>query len=504
MPARVTLTATEGRLKGQQFVFDDRATAIVGRAEGCVPQLPNDADHQTISRHHCLLDVNPPDVRIRDFGSLNGTFVNGLKIGQRQAGQTPEEAARSTSPEHDLRDGDEIRLGNTVLRVGVIVPAACPRCGTEVPAGDGLCQACRSEAEAALLITRPHSVGPAGMNPETEVHTGSQARTCVRCGGDVSREADARRAGDYLCAACRANPEALVQRLLQTAAAGAEGLGAIQGFRIVRELGRGGMGAVYLARHEASGEQVALKVMLPQVAADRRARERFLGEIEITRRLSHPAIVSLRHAGTAEGSFYFTLEYCPGGSVEDLLRRRGGTLPPGEAVPLIIEILKGLEYAHNLFGPGRGVIHRDLKPANLLLGEPGKVTTVKIADYGLSKAFDQAGLSGQTRTGATAGTPLFMPRQQVINFKHAKPEVDVWAAAASLYYLLTGAVPRDFVRGRDPWQTVLQNPAVPIRQRDAAVGPRLAEVIDLALVDQPRIHFQSAAELHEALAGAVA
>jgi hypothetical protein len=499
MPARVTLTATQGRLQGLQLAFEERTTCIVGRAEGCQPQLPNDADHQTISRHHCLLDVNPPDVRIRDFGSLNGTFVNGVKIGQRQAGQTPEEAAQSVWPEHDLRDGDEIRLGNTVLRVGVAVPAACPRCGMEVQE-QGLCQACISEAEAGGLVTRPLSIPPVGVSREMAAHTGPQPRACVRCGADVRHEADVRRAGDYLCAACRANPQVLVQRLLETAAAGAADLQGIKGYRIQRELGRGGMGAVYLAQHEDSGEQVALKVMLPQVAADRRARERFLGEIEITRRLSHPAIVSLRQAGMAAGAFFFTLEYCSGGTVEELVRRRGGTLPAGEAVPLTLQVLKGLEYAHNLFEPGRGVIHRDLKPANLLLAEADRPDKVKIADYGLSKAFDQAGLSGQTRTGATAGTPLFMPRQQVINFKHARPEVDVWAAAASLYYLLTGAVPRDFVRGRDPWQTVLQSDAVPIRKRSATIPPRLAEVIDLALVDQPRIGFQSARELHEALA----
>lgn len=102
-----------------------------------------------------------------------------------------------------------------------------------------------------------------------------------------------------------------------------------------------------------------------------------------------------------------------------------------------------------------------------------------------------------------AGTPYFMPRQQVINFKYAKPEVDVWAMAASLYALLTGSPPRNFVHGTDPWQRVLQTDAMPIRQRQPALPPRLADVIDLALIDRPNMHFQSAAEFKRALENAV-
>jgi serine/threonine-protein kinase len=121
----------------------------------------------------------------------------------------------------------------------------------------------------------------------------------------------------------------------------------------------------------------------------------------------------------------------------------------------------------------------------------------------LAKAFDLAGLSGQTRTGSAAGKPYFLPRQQVINFKYAKPEVDVWAAAASFYFMITGQPPRNFPEGKDPWQVVLQTPAVPIRQRDSGILKRLAKVIDLALIDRPAIPFQSAAECKRALESAL-
>jgi serine/threonine protein kinase len=126
----------------------------------------------------------------------------------------------------------------------------------------------------------------------------------------------------------------------------------------------------------------------------------------------------------------------------------------------------------------------------------GKIIA-KVGDYGLAKAFDLAGLSGQTLTGTQAGTPAFMPRQQLLDFKYARPEVDVWAAAACLYNMLTGSFPRDFTG--DPFLAILQNNPVPIRQRDVNIPQALAEVIDLALVEKPEIYFKTAAEFKQAL-----
>ncbi|WP_292823608.1 protein kinase, partial [Nostoc sp. JL33] len=161
--------------------------------------------------------------------------------------------------------------------------------------------------------------------------------------------------------------------------------------------------------------------------------------------------------------------------------------------PIILQVLNGLEYAHNAeipnvklrkggFAKGVGLVHRDLKPSNIFLGYVNGKITAKIGDYGLAKAFDLAGLSGKTLTGNKAGTPVLMCRQQLLDYKYAKPEVDVWAAAACLYYMLTGTFPRNFTTG-DPFLAVLQNDPVPIRQRDANIPKQLAEVIDLALIE---------------------
>jgi serine/threonine-protein kinase len=520
MPAEIVLTVTQGPLLGSVFTFAERTTCLVGRGEDCNPRLPNDEAHHTVSRHHCLLDLNPPEVRVWDFGSLNGTFVNGRLIGRRLE-QAPG-TMKTELPEVDLVDGDLLQVGGTVFLITVSAPVRCFTCEAEIPAH----QKAQAERIPGLgLFICPQCRGEPGANEPTIAQR--PAARCAGCGGAVVRGA---RRGEMLCSACRAQPAALVRTLLRTVGDGAAP--GFHGYEVVRELGRGGMGLVYLVRQVATGELAALKVMLPAVAAEPWARERFLREVDNARALDHPNLVRLRDACFRHGAFFFTLDYCDGGSVAELIRQRGGKLPTDEALEIIDQVLAGLDYAHNAAlpcpaqadGEVRGLVHRDLKPGNIFLTGPGREQRpqretqayprtvsrndkcrerrARIGDYGLAKAFDTAGLSGHTRTGDRGGTPEYMPRQQVVNFKYAQPAVDVWAAAASLYSMLTGTTPRDFPPDRDHWRVVLETAAVPIRERQTAVPPRLAEVIDLALVDRPGLQFETAREFREALRAA--
>lgn len=491
MPARVTLTVTKGKLLGKAFVFDERTTCLIGRATDCQLRLP--AEHKIISRHHCLLDINPPDVRVRDFGSLNGTYVNGRKIGQRAGGMSRAQASQRLFPELDLKDGDEIELGKTVFQVSIFAPALCVECGVEV-AEEGKV---RSEKAPGVYVCQTCAQEP--RPTMTSMHWEVRLRVCAQCGRDVSTEECSSRRGDYICNTCKTDPAQIVHALMQLAQEGDQKLLATRGYQIIKELGRGGMGAVYLARHGDSGRQVALKVMLPRMAANEQAKQMFLREMENTKILKHKNVVQLLDLGCARGTFFFTLEYCAGGCASQLLHERGGRMPIPEALRIALQAIDGLEYAHNVFEPGRGLIHRDIKPQNIFLAGSATDRNAKIGDYGLSKAFDLAGLSGHTCTGTIMGTPVFMPRQQIVNFKYARPEVDIWAMAATLYYLITGCAPRDFPPDKDPWQVLLQTSAVPIRKRDASIPKKLAAVIDRGLVDKPNILFQSAAEFKEAL-----
>jgi len=468
-PASVTLSVIDGASSGREYAFSERTTALVGRAEDCEPRI--DKAETQVSRHHCLFDINPPDLRVRDFGSLNGTHVNGVEIGRRRPGQSPAEGARLEFRERDLVHGDEVRLGKTVMRVGVTLAEDGPR-----------------------------------------VAASEEAR-CAQCGRDVSGQAGNRR-GEIVCADCKRDPRAIVAGLLRKAASGDGALSAIRGYEIVSELGRGGQGVVYLARHEGFGELVALKVLLAEVAVERKARDGFLREIESTKALRHPNVVEFRDSGSSGATFFLASEYCDGGSVDRLQVRRGGTLSVEEAVPIVLQVLEGLEYAHSAPVPGvrpaggavgdsRGLVHRDIKPANILLAGTGSTRVAKLADFGLAKAFDQAGLSGHTRTGSVGGTVAFMARAQIVSYRFAKPEVDVWAVAASLYWMLTSKAPRDFPAGVDPIAAILRSRAVPIRTRDRSIPHQLAAVVDEALIDNPRITVTTAADLAAALRGAV-
>jgi len=419
MPGAVSLVVTAGPIRGQRFEFTRHDTFLFGRAPDCHARLA--ASDASASRHHFLLEVNPPLACLRDLGSLNGTHVNGVRHGGRPAGESPEDAAARRGAEVDLCDGDEIRVGATVIRVEVAAPSA--------------------RSDRGRPATQPSPL------------------EALAAEADTAEAAPGRTVGPY---------------------------------EIERLLGKGGMGAVYLARHREGGPNVALKVMLPKMVVDEGAQEIFLREIEVTRALRHPNVVALLDFGPHEGRFYVALEYCPGGSVEALRRRLGGRVPLPATLRIAVDALEGLAAAHEA-----GFVHRDLKPDNVLLGENG---AARLADFGLAKSFQQAGLSGMTATGAVGGTFQFMAREQLTSYREVRPTTDVWSMAATLYFLLTGQHPREF-EGRDPLAVILRGGVVPLRRRDPSLPEDLAVVIDRALDDEPSRRFPTAREFASALRG---
>jgi len=451
MSGKLTLIITTGPKTGKTFVFEEHDTLLFGRMDDCQVCLPDD---KTVSRHHFILEVNPPEARIRDLGSLHGTHINGQKYGGREKHETPEEGAKRQYPQVDLHDGDEIKVGKTVFRVQV------------------------------------------------EVASSARMMRCQRCGKDVSVEVGSGSQGDYICEACRQEIEAdsdeLVKDLLEQAQAQSQAGVNIPEYQVVQELGKGGMGGVYLVRHKKDRRQVALKVMLSRVAVNEQARKKFLREMEATHALRHKHIVEFLEGGAQGSLFYFLLEYCEGGDVAHLMERRGGQLTLEEAGPILLQALEGLAYVHE-----QGFVHRDLKPHNILLkGGEGR-WNVKLSDLGLAKNFEQAGFSGLTVTGHIGGTPAFMPREQLINFKVFKPVSDVWAMGATCYNILTGSYPHNFKRGVDPLVVILHGEIVPIREREPRMPSRVAEVIDRSLASNMKERYQNAGEMYEALAKAL-
>lgn len=505
MPSKVILECVAGALTGSRISFEDREVCILGRSPECRPALPNDEAHSGISRHHCLIDINPPEIRVRDFGSLNGTFVNGNRIGGREKGTTPETARAAVFPEHDLDHGDLLQVGGTAFKVLLERALYCNSCGDEMDESGStapgnksqrrLCSHCRTRAET-LRSDAPKDILP----------------RCLACGEEIVRaESSNALVQTQLCDRCRNNSDRVVDYAAEISSlseAAGSGLGR---YRIAGKIGHGGMGAVYEAVDRANNQTVALKVMLPEVAVNSRNVELFLRETDVSRALDHRNVVKLYDSGYERGIFYICMAFCNGGSVEEKMFQAGGRLSLDESLGIIYQVLDALEYAHGRAltprsgePPVVGIVHRDVKPKNILLDTSGGETLALLCDFGLSKAFDLAGLSGLTCTGNVAGSPVYMPRQQVLNFKYSKPEVDVWATAASLYHMLTGKFPRDFPKNADPWRMVLETSAVPIKKRNPDVPDKVAKVIDQALIDRPEIRFKTAQEFGSRLRAAVA
>jgi serine/threonine protein kinase len=268
----------------------------------------------------------------------------------------------------------------------------------------------------------------------------------------------------------------------------------ISGYWLLRELGRGGMGAVHLALGGDDGELVAIKTIIPAAAGTRPQVERFLREARILGELQHPHIVRFRAMGEAKESFYFVMDYVDGTDA-DRLRLVEGPLPIGRAVRLGCQMLEAIDYAHGL-----GYVHRDIKPANMLIKDVGPGETVLLTDFGLARVYQESHLSGLTVTGDWSGTVGFMPPEQITHFRNVQPATDQYAAAATLYTLLTNEFVYDFPPQLARQLTVVLNEdPVPITMRRSDIPKGLAKAIHRALERDPAKRFPDVRSLAKAL-----
>lgn len=278
---RVTLHVVAGPQTGRSFTFEQHDTFMIGRSEDAQFCLPHD---RFFSRHHCLLEIAPPQAFLRDLGSTNGTFVNGIRVDTAY-----------------LKHGDRIQGGETVLQVEVGVDAAEPSQGRYQP-----------EPTEPSLITI----------------------SCLNCGtiakAEVSRPDDKL---SYVCEACR-------EKLKQNPQP-------IPNYQMMRVLGQGGMGSVMLARSVKDGSVVAIKTLLPEVAVSEQSLKRFMREIEVAASLQHPNIVRYIEHGTHNGIVYLVTEFVSGMDASKLAKKRGGKLNFKEMIRIVEQTLAALDFAHN-------------------------------------------------------------------------------------------------------------------------------------------------------------
>lgn len=415
-------------------MFDQHDTFMIGRSENAHFCLPQD---RFFSRHHCILEIAPPQAFIRDLGSTNGTFVNGMKI----------ETAY-------LKSGDRIQGGETVLEV-------------EVTTGlDGF-----ADGPAVSENSVPSVVSV----------------TCLNCNApaavEVSRP-DSRMT--YLCDDCREKLKTNPQP--------------IPNYQMIRVLGQGGMGSVMLGRSEKDGRAVAIKTLLPEVAVSEQSVKRFMREIEVAAALQHPNIVCYIEHGTHNGIIYLVSEFVTGMDASRLSKASGGKLGYQQVVRIMEQTLAALDFAHS-----KGFVHRDIKEQNILVSGNFPNSVAKLTDFGLSKSFRQAGMSGVTMVGDVAGTIAYMPPEQVRDFKEVRPPSDIYAAGMTAYSLLTGKHALDISPKAGISETVkaiFEKPIIPILSREAAVPRNVALVIETALAKHVDDRWRTAAAMREALLNA--
>ncbi|MBI4503768.1 MAG: serine/threonine protein kinase [Gemmatimonadetes bacterium] len=263
-------------------------------------------------------------------------------------------------------------------------------------------------------------------------------------------------------------------------------------YSLEHELGRGGMGVVYLARDVALDRPVAIKLLPPALSADASARERFLREARTAAGLSHPNVVPIHLVEERDGLCYFVMGFVEGETLGQRVRR-AGPLPVGEAVRIIREVAWALAYAH-----GRGVVHRDIKPDNVLV-EKGTGRAM-VTDFGIARV---ATLETVSQEGEIVGSFPYMAPEQADRTVTLDGRADQYALGVTAFYALTGRLPFDGGTAVALLAQHLTQPAPPVASMGVSIPAAVAAAVDRCLAKDPNARFPRAETLAEALGDAV-
>jgi eukaryotic-like serine/threonine-protein kinase len=267
----------------------------------------------------------------------------------------------------------------------------------------------------------------------------------------------------------------------------------LNGYELKEKLGIGSMGVVYRAMHVTTFQEVAVKLIQPAQSASERAVQLFIREANVLGRLNHRHIVRCFDFGFEAAQLYLVMEYVPTVRLRSVVAGRSRSTQIRIACGIIVQVLKALQHAHEL-----SIVHRDIKPANLLLSRKGGTLNVKLADFGLAKNYEYAGLSQLSSAGDIRGTVAYMPPEIIVDCRGARPISDIYSVGATLYYFLTGKFPFDFA-DRNKLLVVLEEEPVPVQQRSADIPSKLAKIVHRAIEKDPTKRFPNAESMREAL-----
>lgn len=434
---RVTLHVIAGPQTGRDFTFDQHDTFMIGRSEDAQFCLPQD---RFFSRHHCILEIAPPQCFLRDLGSTNGTYVNGIRVDSAH-----------------LKHGDRIQGGETVLEVEV--------------AAD----------QSDYFFDGPRS----GERTEPSIITVA----CLNCGVPAQAEASRPDAKlSYVCDECRdklkKNPQP------------------IPNYQMIRVLGQGGMGSVMLARSVKDGQAVAIKTLLPEVAVSEQALKRFLREIEVASSLQHPNIVSYIEHGTHNGIVYLVTEYVTGMDASKLAKHRGGKLSYQEVVRIIEQTLAALEFAHNKGFVHRDIKEQNILVDGNYPNYQSKLTDFGLSKSykqtgmsGVTMVGDVAGTIAYMPPEQVRDFKEVRPPSDIYAVGMTAYSLLTGAHALDIS-------PKAGIS--ETVKAIFEKPIVPISSRLPDIPNRVSVVIEMALAKQVDLRWRTAGEMREALLSAAA
>lgn len=436
---RVTLRVVAGPQTGHVFTFEEHDTFMIGRSEDSQFCLPHD---RFFSRHHCILEIAPPQAFLRDLGSTNGTYVNGIRV----------ETAH-------LRNSDRIQGGETVLEVEVSVEM------------DELRNSASYDMSSGNTV-------PSVINVD-----------CLNCGGRSSAEASRPDAKlSFVCDECRdllkKNPQPIPH------------------YQMIRVLGQGGMGSVMLARSERDGRPVAIKTLLPEVAVSEQSLKRFLREIEVAASLQHPNIIGYIEHGTHNGVVYLVTEFAAGMDASKLAKHRGGKLNYREVVKIIEQTLAALDFAHSRGFVHRDIKEQNILVEGDFPGTIAKLTDFGLAKSfkqtgmsGVTMVGDVAGTIAYMPPEQVRDFKEVRPPSDIYGIG-----MTAYSLLTGTHPL--DISPRAGIS--ETVKAIFEKPIVPIAQRIPGVPIKVAAAIETALAKHVDQRWRSAGEMRDALMRAAA
>jgi len=530
----VSLTIIEGPDKDKTFAFTEPDNFLIGRdSSGTKAHYRLGQKDTRVSRNHFLIEINPPDCFLRDAGSLNGTFIikgdeqavyflqgRQERAWQKKAAGYIQQYQCATSSKADgkiaLHNNDIIAVGGTHIRVTIITE---PYKNLENEHYKGLfnCIRCGKDIGRKLLVKDALSLISADfickdcLNNVREKKAQKLAITCFKCSKDISSIANADGRAEelkdvalYMCDTCAADGRHDTS------------LPDINKYQLLKKLGEGGFGVVFLARDKNTGRLAALKITREKIKDEIKLIQRFKREIAIMKELRHPNLIRLYDEGvTEQNSIYFVSEYLAAGSLANFshaIRKENAFEDKSLSwkIPgfFIVNALRGLSHLHN-----HGYIHRDIKPENILIGTYAQDKTItKVGDFGLAKNYMLRG-GTITQQGDFLGTLFFCPPEQIFDFKNTKPSSDIYSMGITLYYVLAGEFPYNFPsrnkclemlskgeRPPDPISIILgDEKPIPVEEKRSDLPKEFARAINTAIRKDSSRRFASSEAFQTAI-----